>query len=100
MSIEIKEISITAVDFNQMKPEDVFKWLERLSFKRRVLNHWIDTKKSEKFVEWMEDSTLEPRLYTSVIIPDYHHRKVIIIIEEEYYNKIKELFEQKMSKEE
>jgi len=88
----IKEVKITRIDFNQMKPEDVFTWLEQFSFKRHVLNKWIDIKKSEKFLEWMEDSTLDPQLFSAVIVPDFHHRKNLVIIEEEMYEKIKSAF--------
>ena len=90
--IEVKEVTIQCINFNEMKPEDVFTWLEQFSFKRRVLNKWIDHKKSEKFKDWMEDPTTEPGLSPAVIIPYYHHRKVIIIIEEEMYEKIKAAF--------
>ena len=86
------EVSITAIDFNEMKPEDVFKWIEQFSFTRHVLNHWMDYKKSEKFVEWMEDPTIEPGLCPSVIVPYYYHRKNIVILTEEMYDKIKTAF--------
>ena len=90
--MKIKEVTIQCIDFTQMKPEDVFTWIEQFSFKRRVLNKWIDTKKSEKYVEWMEDSTLDPQLFPAMIIPEYHHRKVMVIIEEEMYEKLKVAF--------
>lgn len=90
--MEIKEVTIQCINFNDMKPEDVFKWIEQFSFKRHVLNHWIDPKKSEKFTEWMEDSTLPAQLFPAVIIPEYHHRKNIVILEESMYEKIKGAF--------
>lgn len=90
--MEVKEVTIQCINIDEMKPEDVFKWLEQFSFKRHVLNHWLDPKKSEKFKEWMEDSTLPAQLFPCVIVPEHHHRKNIVIIEESMYQKIKAAF--------
>ncbi len=92
--MEVKKITIQAINPDQMKPEDVFKWIEQFSFKRRVLNRWLDPGKSEKYVEWMEDSKTPAQLFPAMVVPEFYHRKVMVLIEEEKYEKLKAAFKE------
>ena len=91
--MSIKEVSITAIDYNQLKPEDVFKWLEQFSFKRYVEKNYIIPSKSidPRYPEGCVGDSPEG-LYTSMIVPYYLYDKTLIIISEDEYDRIKQAF--------
>ena len=92
--MEIKEASITKIDFNTLKPEDVFKWLELFGFKRYIYPHWIDPARS-KNDQYPEDHVSESPegLYHACIVPNYHNGKFLWMIDEDTFEKIKRTFE-------
>lgn len=96
--MEVKKVTVQALNYNQMNPEDIFKWIEQFSFKRRVLNHWMDPGKSEKYVEWMEDNKTPAQLFPGMIVPTHHHREVMVLIEERMYEKLKAAFKENIRK--
>jgi len=94
----IKEVSITAIDFNNLKSEDVFEWLEQWGFKRFVAEEYIIPSKGVDPRLKYPDNSPEG-LYTAVIVPNYHKGKFIWIIDFEMFEKIKSYFQQSLLKE-
>lgn len=96
----IKELSITKIDFKELKSEDVFKWLELFGFKRYIHPHWIDPARS-KNDQYPEDHISESpeRLYTACIVPQHHKGKFLWMIDSETFEKIKTVFESLQNKE-
>jgi len=89
----IKELSVTAIDFNELKPEDVFKWLELFSFKRYGVRHKLDPKKTDdpRYPSERDESPIG--WYTSLDVPSQYYDRTCIIIDEEHYNRIKKTFQ-------
>ena len=86
------KVSIQAIDFKQMKPEDVFKWLELFSFKRYGEKYYIDPKKRVDPRYPVEIDESPPDWYTHLAVPSHYFNRNCIIIDEEQYNRIKENF--------
>jgi len=94
----IKEVSITAIDFNNLKSEDVFVWLEKFGFKRFVAEEYIIPSKGvDPRLIWPDESP--EGLYPSIIVPEYHKGKFLWIIDYEMFEKIKSYFQQSLLKE-
>ena len=92
MTMKVKEVSITAIDFNNLKPEDVFKWLDQWGFKRFVAQEYIIPSKSvDPRLIWPNESP--EGLYHAIIVPDYHKGKFLWMIDLEMFEKIKSYFE-------
>ena len=88
----IKSVSVEAIDFNNLKPEDLFKWLEKFGFKRYVSKKYIIPSKGEDpRLIWPDESP--EGLYSSVIIPEYNLGKTLFIIPMDQLDKIREAFE-------
>ena len=88
----IKSVSVEAIDFNNLKPEDVFKWLEKFGFKRRVSKKYIIPSKGENpQLIWPDESP--EGLYTSVIVPEFNLGKTLFIISMDQLDRIREAFE-------
>ena len=88
----IKSVSVEAIDFNNLKPEDLFKWLEKFGFKRYVSKKYIIPSKGEDPRLIWPDGSPEG-LYSSVIIPEYNLGKTLFIIPMEQFDRIHEVFE-------
>jgi len=97
--MNIKEVSITAIDFNQLKPEDVFKWLEQFGFLRYVEKNYIIPSKSidpRYPPDYVSDSP--EGLYTSMIVPQSDYNQTMFIIRKYDFDRIKESFEESLQK--
>ncbi len=90
--MSIKSVSVEAINFNNLKPEDVFKWLEKFGFKRRVTKKYIIPSKGEDPKLIWPDGSPEG-LYPSVIVPKFNLGKTLFIIPMEQLDRIREVFE-------
>ena len=94
-----ESISIESVDFNNLKPEDVFEWIMKFGSKRYVAKQYIIPSKGEDpRLIYPDDS---PKgLYPTVIVPDYNLGKTLFIIPVDQLDKIRAIFESQISKKE
>lgn len=90
--MKVTEISIIPINFNNLKPEDVFKWLEEFGFHRYGVRHHIDPSKSDDPRYPREYVTSPAGLYTSVIIPKQYYDEDIFIIRNSEFEEIKTAF--------
>lgn len=97
--MEVKEVSITAINFKNLKPEDVFKWLEMFSFNRYGERHFIDPKKGDDPRYPSERDGSPPDWYTFLQVTSNCYDRDMIIIDEETYEKIKKAFLASLPKE-
>ena len=97
--MSIESISVEKIDFNDLKPEDVFKWLMKLGFKRYVTKQYIIPSKGEDpRLIWPDESP--EGLYTSVVVPEYNLGKTLFIIPMEQLDRIREVFESQICEKE
>ena len=96
--MEVNEISITAIKFSDIKPEDVFVWLEEFAFKRYGVRYYIDPSKRDdpRYPAERDKSSID--WYTHLAIPSQHYNRTMIIIDEELFNKIKQAFSKSIKK--
>lgn len=95
----MEEITIIPIDFNNLKPEDVFKWLEEFGFHRYGVRNYIDPSKSEDSRYPREYDNSPAGLYTSVIIPQQYYDETMFIIKKSDFERIKEAFQASLLKE-
>ena len=97
--MSVREISVTAIDFDRMKPEEVFKWLELFGFNRYVEKNWIVPSKSvDPRMPEGHVSTTPEGLFHSMIVPFYYYGETMFIIRQSEYDRIKETFLKAMKK--
>lgn len=88
----IKEMSITTIDFDEMSPSDVFKWLEQFGFWRYVSEQYIIPKKSVDPRLIKPDESPEG-LYSGIIVPEFNLNESVFVIRRDLFYKIKEAFQ-------
>jgi hypothetical protein len=90
--MEVKEVTIQAIDLNNLKPEDVFTWLELFSFKRYGVRHHLDPSKTDdpRYPSECDESPVD--WYTHLGVPSQYYDRNCIIIDEERYEQIKAAF--------
>ena len=93
----IKEISVTAIDFNNLNPEDVFKWLELFGFYRYPIEYHIESQKvtDKRYAHRFNPlgkREIKGGLSPMMIVPFYDVNETMFIIRKEQYEKIKEYF--------
>ncbi|GAH43054.1 unnamed protein product, partial [marine sediment metagenome] len=93
---EITGVKITAIDFNNLQPKDVFEWLELFGTRRYGIRYYLDPSKRDdpRYPAELDESPVG--WYTKLSITDNCYDKTMFIIDEETYEKIKRLFEEKM----
>ena len=95
----MEEISIIPIDFNNLKPEDVFKWLEEFGFHRYGVRHIIDPKKSDDPRYPSEYDNSPVGWYTHLGIPQQYYDETMFIIKKSDFERIKEAFQASLPKE-
>ena len=93
------EVKIQAIDFDNLKPEDVFNWLELFTFKRYGERYHVDPSKRDdpRYPAERDESPID--WYTHLAVPSRCYDKTMVIIDEEMYEKIKAAFLKKGEKE-
>ena len=87
----IKEASLTKIDFNNLKPEDVFSWLEQFGFWRYVSEQYIIPNKS------VDPRLIKPDespagLYLGIIVPQFNLHEAVFVIRSDLFHKIKNAY--------
>jgi len=87
--MEVKKVTIQVVNYGQMKPEDIFTWLEQFSFIRYGTRNHIDPSKSDdpRYPSERDESPVD--WYTFLQVPSQYYDQNCIIIGEEIYEKLK-----------
>lgn len=96
--MEIKSVSFGIVDFNLLKPEKVFEWLEEFGFKRYACQYYVKpSERRDKRYPAEQDKSPEG-WYTHIGVPQnyFDNDKTLFIIDAEMLNKIKKVFEHKI----
>jgi len=91
MIMEFSEAQITAIDFNNLKPEDLFQWFEQLGFWRYVSEQYIIPEKSVDPRLIKPDESPEG-LYPGIIVPTYNLHESVFVIRRDIFHKIKDAF--------
>ncbi len=86
-------ISIIKIDFNTLKPEDVFEWLEQFGFKRYGVRYYVDPSKRDdpRYPAELDESPVG--FYTKLSVTDNCYDKTMFIIDVDTFKKIKNSFE-------
>jgi len=94
--VEVKEITIQAINPDQMKPEDIFTWLEQFSFIRYGERNRIDPSKTDdpRYPSGLDESPID--WYTFLHVPSQYYDQNCVIIGEEMYEKLKAAFKEKI----
>jgi len=87
--MEVKEVSITKIDFDEMLPADVFTWLEEFGFKRYGAKYHVDPSKRDDPRYPAEQDESPVGWYTHLAVPSYCYDKTMFIIDYETFEKIK-----------
>jgi len=90
----MSEITVTAVDYRNMKPEDVFEWLELFLFRRYACKYHVDPKKRDDPRYPAEQDESPIGWYTHINVPSRFYGKNVVIMDEELYEKIKHRFKE------
>ncbi len=95
---DITEVSVVAIDFNQMKPEDVFKWLKEFGYHRYPIVYRLEdqTVKDPRYVHERNlngEREVKGMDATMMIVPSYYFNKTMFLIDQETLDKIKKAFE-------
>ena len=90
--MKVKEVSITKVDFDSLKAEDVFKWLEQFGFHRYGVRHHIDPSKSDdpRYPSERDESPIG--WYTHLGIPSQYYNETMFIIRKSDFERIKKAY--------
>ena len=93
----VRDISITAIDFTQMKPENVFEWLELFGFNRYPLEYYLEPQKitdpryAHRFNP-LGKREIKGDMTPMMIVPYYYYGETMFIIRQSEYDRIKEVF--------
>jgi len=85
-------ISITSLDYNEIKPENIFAWLELFAFKRYGENIYTNPKEVDDPRYDVKNDNSPIDWYTYAQLPSQYYGKTVLIIDLEQYEKIKEKF--------
>lgn len=101
----IKEVSVTAIDYNNLKPEDVFKWLELFGFHRYPIEYHLESQKvtDQRYAHRFNPlgkREIKGGTCPMMIVPWYDVNETMFIIRESEYDRIKKAFLEKTSAEE
>jgi len=95
--VTVREISITALNFDSMKPEQVFEWLELFGFNRYPLEYYIPSQKisdpryAHRFNP-LGKREIKGCMTPAMIVPYYYYGETMFIIRKSEYDRIKEQF--------
>ena len=87
-----KEVTIQAIDFNNLKPKDVFKWLEQFGFHRYGVRYHVDPSKRDDPRYPAEQDESPIGWYTHLTVPRQYYDENVFIIRESDFERIKEAF--------
>ena len=90
--MEVKEVSITTINYRHLKPEDVFKWLEQFGFLRYGCNYNVDPSKRDDPRYPAERDQSPVGWYTHLGIPGQYYNRTMFIIDKEQFDTIKQAF--------
>lgn len=96
--MEVKEVSITTINYRHLKPEDVFKWLEKFGFLRYGCRHYIDPSERDDPRYPAERDESPVGWYTYLGIPSQHYDRTMFIIDKEQFDNIKQAFQTSLLK--
>ena len=93
----VREISITALNFDSMKPEQVFEWLELFGFYRYPIEYHLEPQKvtDQRYAHRFNPlgkREIKGDMYPMMIVPWYYLNETMFIIRESEYDRIKEQF--------
>lgn len=88
----ISEITIIPIDFNNLKPEDVFKWLEEFGLHRYGQRYYVDPKKRDDPRYPAEKDGSPIGWYTHLGVPQQYYDETMFIIKKSDFERIKEAF--------
>lgn len=97
--MEVKEVKLIAIDFDTMKPEDVFTWLEQFGFYRYGEKIFIDPKKSDDPRYPSENDNSPIDWYTFLQVPSQYYDETMFIIRKSDFERIKMAFQNSKVKE-
>ena len=95
--MEVKEVTVTAINYRHLKPEDIFKWLEKFGFLRYGERYNVDPSKRDDPRYPAERDESPPGWYTHLSIPSQYYDRTMFIIDKKQFDRLKEAYHSSLS---